>query len=91
MKGHTSRVWKIRQMNEKIVSCAEDTCVMVWDLNTGEHLKTLEGHQGKSVWAIAVDSKTEIIVSGGSDSGIKLWRLNEIKSSISFNSCEAFK
>ena len=63
------------EIDNYLVSCAEDTNSIVWNLESGEEVRILEGHQGKSVWSIAVCPVRKLIVTGGSDSGIKLWPL----------------
>jgi WD40 repeat protein len=47
--------------------------IRVWDINTGECLKTLLGHT-KYVWCLKVLS-IEQVLSGSGDETIKLWNI----------------
>ncbi len=49
-----------------------DFAVRVWDLNTGQQLRPLEGHTGM-VWSVAVSPDGRYIVSGGNDAVPILW------------------
>jgi WD40 repeat protein len=44
----------------------------VWDIETGQLLQTLEGHQG-IIWDIAYSSDDSTLATGGFDSTVKLW------------------
>lgn len=43
-----------------------------WDVNTGECLKTLEGHVNW-LWSISFSPNGETLASGSQDETIKLW------------------
>jgi len=79
MVGHQSRVWKMVQMDDYLVSSSEDTNAIIWNLETGEHVWTLEGHYGKSVWSVAVSKELRQVATGGSDSSIKIWPLEPLE------------
>jgi WD40 repeat protein len=50
--------------------------VRVWDLDTGEPLRTLTGHHG-GVYAVAVSADGHRAVSGGVDRTVRVWDLEK--------------
>lgn len=60
--GHTARVWDARLLARYIVSIGEDATCRVWNYN-GKCLSVIRGHQGRSIWSMAVDSEQQIVVS----------------------------
>ena len=58
-----------------IASGSEDNTIGLWNLNTGEKLRTLWGHTS-AVITLAISPDGEIIASGSEDKSIKLWQLN---------------
>ena len=59
---------------KKIISGSDDNLIKVWDLNSGECLRTLFAHSGE-VNCIEIISN-EKLVSGSSDKTLKVWDLN---------------
>ena len=53
-----------------IVSGSLDTSIRVWDVETGNCLHTLVGHQSLTS---GMELKDNILVSGNADSTIKVW------------------
>jgi NACHT domain- and WD repeat-containing protein len=53
---------------------ARDGAIRVWDLDTGECLRTLDGHKG-AVWSISVTPDGSRAVSGGEDGTLRVWDL----------------
>ena len=49
-----------------------DFAVRVWELETGQQLRSLEGHKGM-VWSVAVSSDGRLVLSGGNDAIPILW------------------
>ena len=59
----------------RAVSGGDDGTVRVWDLDTGEPLHTLAGHDGQ-VGAVAVSADGRRAVSGGDDGTVRVWDLD---------------
>jgi tricorn protease-like protein len=58
----------------KIVSGSKDNTIKIWDLGTGQCLRTLTGHTD-IVWSVALTPDGTKIVSGSDDKTIKVWDL----------------
>ncbi|KAI6248412.1 putative U3 small nucleolar RNA-associated protein 13 [Erysiphe necator] len=82
-EGHSNSVLKVcwltlpkpdnRKKYVQIVSSGGDGLVKVWDVNTGEVACTLDNHEDR-VWALTVNSRTNMIISGSGDSTVTFWR-----------------
>lgn len=59
-----------------IASCSSDHTVKIWELSTGECIKTLEGHRDV-VQTLAFCPTGSLIASGSADRTIRLWNLTE--------------
>jgi len=46
----------------------------LWEVSTGQCLKTLRGHTDK-VWSVAFSSDGQTLVSGSQDETVKIWNL----------------
>ena len=55
-----------------LASGSDDHTIKLWDLNHGEYLSTLWGHQGW-VQSIAVSPDGHVLASGSHDHRVKLW------------------
>ena len=58
-----------------LASCGNDRTVKLWDVQSGECLKTLKGHTGE-VWSIAFSPLGSILASGSQDGTVKLWDIS---------------
>ena len=58
----------------QVVSGGRDHTLRVWDLASGECLRTLEGHKG-SVQAVAISPDGRYVVSGSWDKTLRVWDL----------------
>jgi len=59
----------------RIITCGYDektTTIKVWDLETGQQLMTLRGHED-IIYALAISTDGRHIASGSNDKTIKLW------------------
>ncbi|XP_072507654.1 tRNA (34-2'-O)-methyltransferase regulator WDR6 isoform X2 [Notamacropus eugenii] len=72
--GHQSRVWSVQLLDNYIISIGEDSACIVWNY-IGEIVQTFKGHRGRSIRAVAVHKTQAWVVTGGADSGIRLWPL----------------
>ena len=61
---------------EQFATGGADNAIRLWDLRRGAELRQLRGHVG-SVAALAYDSTTDTLVSGGFDTAIRVWRLDD--------------
>ncbi|XP_072437789.1 LOW QUALITY PROTEIN: tRNA (34-2'-O)-methyltransferase regulator WDR6 [Chiloscyllium punctatum] len=72
--GHQSRVWSVQLMEDCIISIGEDSACIVWNYD-GDIIDCFKGHKGRSVRALAVNEDKGWLVTGGADSGIRLWKI----------------
>jgi WD40 repeat protein len=56
-------------------SASDDGTVAVWDLDTGEFVRTLAGHQG-AVTSVAVSTDGRLAVSASYDDTVAVWDLD---------------
>lgn len=68
--GHKDEVTCLQFNRKYLMSGSYDATVKVWNVETGECLKTLAGHL-KGVRALTFDSQK--LITGGLDSTIKVW------------------
>jgi WD40 repeat protein len=57
-----------------LVSGSNDRTVKIWEINTGNLIKTGIGHTGSAI-ALAISPNGELFASGSGDNTIKLWEL----------------
>ena len=62
---------KIQISNEKIASCDEGGKIIIWNIDNGQCLKTIEAHS-EAIWRLVKLSETQVI-SCSSDKTIKEW------------------
>lgn len=72
--GHSARVWQVKLLENYLISAGEDCVCLVWS-HVGEILQAFRGHQGRGIRAIAAHEKQSWVITGGDDSGIRLWHL----------------
>ncbi|MGD2157755.1 MAG: WD40 repeat domain-containing protein [Anaerolineales bacterium] len=58
-----------------LASSSTDTTVELWDVDNGENLGTLVGHEG-AVQTLAFSPDSKLLASGSGDSTIKIWKLD---------------
>lgn len=69
--GHTARVIHSVILNETIISIGEDGLMCAWDFN-GTLLNKKKVLQGGGLWCLDHNTEQNIIVTGGSNSGVIL-------------------
>jgi uncharacterized Zn finger protein (UPF0148 family) len=83
LTGHSKAVngITISPDGQTLVSGSRDSTIKVWNLHSGELLRSFQGASGFGSWlsgfqsvAISLDGQT--LVSGGSDKTIKVWNLH---------------
>lgn len=57
-----------------LISGSRDKTIKMWELETGELIRTLKGHTD-GVHTLALSPDGQIIASGSADKTIKLWHL----------------
>ena len=72
LTGHTDWVRSLAISQEGLlISCSYDRLIKVWNIQTGECLKTLTGHTN-IVSSLAI-SKEGLLISGSADKSINVW------------------
>ena len=72
--GHSARVWQVKLLENYLISAGEDCVCLVWS-HEGEILQAFRGHQGRGIRALAAHERQAWVITGGDDSGIRLWHL----------------
>ncbi|KJH69454.1 WD40 domain-containing protein [Aliterella atlantica] len=81
LHGHTSSVLSVAISPDGrfLASSGEDPTIIIWDMHTGEQLKTLAGHEYGWLPALAFVSapstpdQSYLLASGGGDHTVRLW------------------
>ena len=55
-----------------LVSASKDCTIKIWDLETYQEIRTLEGHENW-VYSVAVSDDKKHIISGDCDGDVRLW------------------
>jgi WD40 repeat protein len=55
-------------------TCADDASIRLWDARSGRLVRTFNGH-ASSVRTLAFSRDGKLLVSGGTDNSVRLWRL----------------
>ncbi|KAF0971827.1 hypothetical protein FDP41_010050 [Naegleria fowleri] len=83
LEGHDTSVLKMQFLNNgsQLISADANGVVRLWVIKTGECIKVFGDAHKDRIWAIAVDHKTNQLITGGEDSIINIWEDNteEIK------------
>jgi WD40 repeat protein len=58
---------------QTLASGSQDETIKLWNLKTGDLLRTLTGHKG-SVRSVAISADGQTLASGSLDQTIKLWK-----------------
>src|SRR5438876_127611 len=57
-----------------LASGSADNTIKLWDVASGQELKTLKGHSG-SVYSVAFSADGKTVASGSRDTTIRLWNV----------------
>eukprot|EP01104_Vermistella_antarctica_P011534 TRINITY_DN3225_c0_g1_i1.p1 TRINITY_DN3225_c0_g1~~TRINITY_DN3225_c0_g1_i1.p1 ORF type:complete len:2234 (+),score=480.91 TRINITY_DN3225_c0_g1_i1:263-6964(+) len=76
LKGHTKTVNRLLPRNNELWSCSNDKTIRVWDVNTGDCLKVLEGHTGQ-VFDLHLDAGHNRILSSAWDKSVMVWHADQ--------------
>jgi F-box/WD-40 domain protein MET30 len=68
-------VYGLRQINlDLLASSSYDTSIRVWNVTSGELMRTLVGHTSEILWSIdLLNDDSQVLVSGSYDQTIKMW------------------
>nr|POF22187.1 putative e3 ubiquitin ligase complex scf subunit sconb [Quercus suber] len=69
-KGHTNGVMAVQFDDNVLISGSYDTTIKVWDINTGEELRTLKGHTS-GIRCLQFDETK--LMTGSLDNTLRLW------------------
>ena len=74
LQGHTGAVWSVKPTSDDSIlfSGAEDSQIIIWDLQSEEIIGRLSGHSN-TVNALELCLNEEVLVSGAWDGAIKIW------------------
>ena len=56
----------------RALSAGQDGKLLVWNVDTGERLRALEGHSG-AIWSVAYSADGRYAVTAGQDGSVRLW------------------
>jgi WD40 repeat protein len=77
LETRPAKVFALVFLNDKTLATGgSDNRVSIWDLNTRQVTRRLEGHTG-TVAALACDAKGETLVSASYDTTLRVWSLRE--------------
>lgn len=76
LRGHRDRILSIAISSDgqMLGSGSADRTIKLWNLHTGQCLKTLQGHQSW-IWAVSFSPDHQLLASGSYDHTIKLWNV----------------
>ncbi|KAF9435125.1 hypothetical protein BGZ76_006854 [Entomortierella beljakovae] len=87
LRGHKDQVTSVRFLTKPsiteggnstdgyVISSSKDTLIKLWDLSTQHCMETLVAHRSE-VWSCDVNADETMLVSGGGDPDIKIWKIN---------------
>ena len=79
LKGHTHFIKVITALNNTILASGScDNTIILWDIISFKQINNLTGHTGciNALLSVPYDDSTNLLISGSSDSKIKVWQSN---------------
>src|SRR3990167_689587 len=74
LNGHAWSITSIAIYNDKVVTGSDDKTAIIWNLNTGKQLHTLNGHTNNCIRLVAISG--DKVVTGSWDKTAIIWDLN---------------
>ncbi|WP_414756268.1 WD40 repeat domain-containing protein, partial [Anabaena sp. CCY 9910] len=76
LEGHREGVWSVSFSpdGKTLASGSEDNTIKLWNLETGNQIRTLKGHSN-FVYSVSFSPDGKTLASGSKDNTIKLWHL----------------
>jgi len=68
-------------LSDRFILSLKDTTCRVWDRSSHRCVGLFRGHCGRGIFSAAVSPSEHLIATGGADSGVRLWNLQELESS----------
>ncbi|KAG0039532.1 hypothetical protein BGZ82_007766 [Podila clonocystis] len=87
LRGHKDQVTSVRFLSRPslveggkptdgyVLSSSKDTLIKLWDLSTQHCMETLVAHRNE-VWDCDTSTDETMLISGGGDPDIKVWKIN---------------
>jgi WD40 repeat protein len=75
---HKNTVWSLAFSpdSQLLASSSGDQTIKLWQLNSGELLRTISRAHLDTIWSVAISPDGLILVSGSGDKTVKIWNLN---------------
>ena len=71
---YSGSVRGLKQITSNILaSGSEDSTIKLWDVTSGQLIRTLTGHTNWISWSVDLINNGQTLVSGSQDGTIKLW------------------
>ncbi|XP_008447447.2 uncharacterized protein LOC103489892 isoform X1 [Cucumis melo] len=86
--GHNARVWDCCIYDSLIITASEDCTCRAWGID-GKQLEMIKEHIGRGVWRCLYDPTSNLLITAGFDSSIKVHRLNNSLSGTSNEPAES--
>lgn len=71
--GHKGPILEAAYVESTLVTGGREGSVCLWDLSTGTMLKKMKAHHPGSVSSMCVMNGSGVVITGGSDSKVRIW------------------